>query len=66
MEPVEPIEQQPDDECYQAMWSAYQVLKRNKPNDRSGKDKHYAVTLTQLREALGHFHHWVIVQEGDE
>lgn len=36
------------------------TLRKNKPNDRSQKDRRYAVTITMLKQAYAYFNTYVI------
>lgn len=53
-----------DERLMAQLGEAYNELKKNKPNDRSEKDRRYAVTITEMEKVLGYFYLWVV--KGDE
>ena len=53
----------PAEICEQAIANALFTLRTNKPNDRSEKDRYYAVTITDLEKALAYFITFVLDAE---
>lgn len=49
----------PDDICILAILGAMKTLREFKPNDRSDKDRRYAVTITELEKVYAYFFTWV-------
>lgn len=52
-----------DNEVYVALLRALAQLRSAKPDDRTEKDRHYAVVRTLIQQALGHFGFWVMGQK---
>ena len=53
----------PAEICEQVIANALFTLRTNKPNDRSEKDRYYAVTITDLEKALAYFITFVLDAE---
>lgn len=45
----------------EALKAALELLKAGKPNDRSEKDRRYAVAITELEKTLAYFYLYVIL-----
>ena len=45
----------------EALKAALELLKAGKPNDRSEKDRRYAVAITELEKTLAYFYTFVIL-----
>jgi hypothetical protein len=58
-------ELEPDEQAAYFLAMAREKLKSGKPNDRSPKDRHWAVTLTELEKVIAYFDYWVF-RDGDE
>jgi len=50
-----------DTTSLEALKAALELLKAGKPNDRSEKDRRYAVAITELEKTLAYFHTFVIL-----
>lgn len=50
----------PSEICEQAIANALFTLHQNKPNDRTNKDRYYAVTITELEKVLAYFTMFVL------
>lgn len=53
----------PSEICEQAITNALLTLRKNKPNDRTNKDRSYAVTITELEKVLAYFTMFVLDPE---
>lgn len=41
--------------AFEALKAAHEAVKAEKPNDRSDKDRAYAVTITELEKVIAYF-----------
>lgn len=59
----EPIEgeqpESPEEEVDRHLEYALEALKAHKPNDRSEKDRHWAITITEMEKVIAFFRTWV-------
>ena len=53
----------PAEICEQVIANALFTLRTSKPNDRSEKDRYYAVTITELEKVLAYFTMFVLDME---
>lgn len=49
-----------DEVAMSSLGDTLRALRECKPNDRSERDRRYAVTITEMEKVLGYFHTWVI------
>lgn len=53
----------PEQQAYQRLCDVLEYLRSVKPNDKSEKDRRYAVSITELEKAIGYFYTWVFCGE---
>jgi hypothetical protein len=49
--------------CLALLKDDLEMLRRSKPNDRSEKDRRYAIVITELEKVVAYFAHWIVGQE---
>lgn len=42
---------------------ALEMLKNEKPNDRSELDRRYAICITELEKVVGYYVTWIVMQD---
>jgi len=50
-----------EEEVYSQMLSTLQTMKDAKPNDRSEKDRRYAVAITEMEKSIAYFAFYVML-----
>lgn len=43
--------------------NALKLAREMKPNDRSEKDRHFAIAITELEKVIAYFYRWVVIED---
>lgn len=57
------MKEEQDAACFALLKDDMEMLRRSKPNDRSEKDRRYAIVITEMEKVVAYFAHWIVGQE---